>query len=298
MAFSVSWLRQSRFTSDYNWPVREVRPTPEFVVFRMIQRDMLLLDDLKGLRADKNQLSADNIVQLDLDWVTHCHSDIWVYDRFVAHNLPRATISATIAAIGPNSEHPKNPPCSLPAKAPTVAVVVGGALCVWDEIKLTKALLAEAGEEPLWLVINDMIPLFYDPCIAISLHPDKKLGEWLTARAEAGHPAPTQVWSNLAINEVTHLLDDWRGSSGLFAVAVALKLGFTKIVLAGVPMQASAGHIVRGVTPWKAVEQFMGGWKGREQELRPFVRSWSGWTGKAFGRPSLAFLEGERVAAE
>ena len=72
MLFSTAYLRKSEFTTVYDWPKREVRPTPEFIVFRMVAHDMLTFD-LNGLRGDKNQISAANIRTLALDWVTHCH---------------------------------------------------------------------------------------------------------------------------------------------------------------------------------------------------------------------------------
>ena len=100
-----------------------------------------------------------------------------------------------------------------------------------------------------------------------------------------------------SLADVTSHTEDWRGSSGLFGVKVARQLGFERVILCGVPMDPKAGHVVRGPVPWKAAEQFMGGWRQRQTEIAPFVRSWSGWTANAFGRPSLAFLEAKAEAA-
>lgn len=287
MCFSTAYLRRTGFTARYDWAKREVRPTPEFVVLELIGRINALMLDIKGLRGDKNQISAANVVRLDLDWVTHCHSDIWVYQEFVNANL-RVTLKERPNET--NQEQQGNvslpPPCSLPAR---IAVVVGGSRAVWDEIGQTAALLAEVGAEARWFVINDMIPIFPGACTAVSLHP-QKLKDWLAQRAKVGWPAPDQVWAHVKFDGVSHFTDDWRGSSGLFAIKVARQLGFDKIILCGVPMRPDAGHIVRGATPWNAAEQFMGGWKLQAKEIAPFVRSWSGWTGEAFGAPNPAFL--------
>ena len=295
MLFSCPFLRRTGFTKRYDWPVREVRPTPEYVVPEIIGRGATLMLDLKGLRGDKNQIAADNIVKLDLDWVTHVHNDIWVYEAFVKANLPatgiksagveqeqsaNTTITATIATIAPIAT----------TIAATIAAIVGGSRSVWEEIAATEKLIGDAPVR--WFVINDMIPLFDGPCTAISLHP-QKLKDWLAARALAGYPAPDEIWAHIKhkdFPEVTNFTEDWHGSSGLFAVAVARRLGFEKIVLCGVPMRPEAGHVVRGAVNWNAAEQFMGGWKQQAPGIAPFVRSWSGWTAERFGKPDEAFL--------
>lgn len=296
MLFSTAFLQRSNFTSRYDWPKREVRPTPEWVAPEIIGRDnILLLDGLKGLRGDKNQITAETIVKLDLDWVTHVHNDIWVYQAFVDANLPQFIKNPLHNyEANTNQEQAANVSLLLPCSAKTVAVVIGGGAAVWEEIALTEALLAGGGAR--WFVTNDMIPLFPGPCTAISLHPQKLKG-WLDVRAVAGHPKPDQVWSHVKHASATHHTEDWRGSSGLFAVKVARHLGFEKIILCGVPMDPKAGHVLRGPGPWRAAEQFMGGWRQRREEIAPYVRSWSGWTAETFGQPDLAFLGAEAAAA-
>ena len=169
-------------------------------------------------------------------------------------------------------------------------MVVGGADRVWRDVDATKDLLALSGMSARWFVTNDMIGRFPGPCTAVTLHPQKLAG-WIAERAKAGLPKPDQVWCHTKYAGVSNITDDWRGSVGLFGVAVARRLDFECIILCGVPMEAKSGHFVRGAAPWKACDQFMGGWKQRQTEIAPFVRSWSGWTGRAFGQPSLAFLE-------
>ena len=284
MCFSTAYVKRSNFSSVYAWPTREVRPTPEFVVFKMVGHDLLILEDLKGLRADKNQISAANIRSLDLDWVTHCHNDIDVYARFVDVNMPKLQTGS--------------PPelRTRREQEPNIAVVVGGSLSVWKEIEQTEALLAECGLTARWFAANDMIGRFPGPCTAVTLHPHK-LGGWLSERAQARFPMPDQIWSHIEFDGVTNVTDDFRGSVGLFGVAVARRLGLDRIILAGVPMDPKAGHFIRGPALWMDHGQFMGGWRQRQRELAPFVRSWSGWTGKSFGEPSVAFLETKAEAA-
>jgi hypothetical protein len=174
-----------------------------------------------------------------------------------------------------------------------VAVVVGGAATVWDEIGKTAALTR--GMKVRYFVVNDMLPLFPGPCVAVSLHPDK-LKDWLKARSRAGWPKPDQVWTHVGHEDATDFVEHWRGSSGLHAVTVALKLRYQRIVLCGAPMTKEGGHVVRD-EPWTRVDTFIGGWKAHKAEIAPYVRSWSGWTAELLGRPDMAFLTGDALVA-
>jgi SAM-dependent methyltransferase len=87
MFFRVGYLRDSKFIENYNWPARRVTPTPEIVIGRLLG-DRCKMMPWKALRGDKNQITHQNIVSLNLDWVTHCHNDVWAYDKFFEANLP------------------------------------------------------------------------------------------------------------------------------------------------------------------------------------------------------------------
>jgi predicted SAM-dependent methyltransferase len=81
MIFSVDYLKRSNFIEAYDWPNRQEHPTPE-VVIKSLLGERLTLMPWRALRGDKNQITSDNILMLGLDWVTHCHTDSWVYDKF------------------------------------------------------------------------------------------------------------------------------------------------------------------------------------------------------------------------
>jgi hypothetical protein len=171
-----------------------------------------------------------------------------------------------------------------------VAVGVGGAVNVNDEIAKTRSLLNGATVE--WFVVNDMIERFPGPCVAVSLHPTKLQG-WLSARKQNGHPDPSAVWchrNDRLLPPGAKIVEDWHGSSGLFAARVALHLGYQKIILCGVPMDAKLGNI-NGAAKWDGCAQFTVGWIEHHNELAPYVRSWSGWTKDRLGAPDAAFLQ-------
>jgi hypothetical protein len=87
MVFSTRYLAESHFTVKYDWPRRKESPTPEVVVARLLGERLKLMP-WRAWRGDRNDINHRNVLDLDLDWVTHCHNDVWVYDRFVAALVP------------------------------------------------------------------------------------------------------------------------------------------------------------------------------------------------------------------
>ncbi|WP_029581950.1 hypothetical protein [Bradyrhizobium sp. URHD0069] len=83
------------------------------------------------------------------------------------------------------------------------------------------------------------------------------------------------------------------GSSGLFAVKVALEDGFDRVVLAGVPMTTEP-HFTRG-KPWAQRDSFT---KGMTESIPHFagrVRSMSGYTKEILGSPTPGWLAESRT---
>ncbi len=182
---------------------------------------------------------------------------------------------------------------------PDVAVIVGGAECVWDDVERTRALCDEAGVKPEFFIINDMISFFPGEATVVTLHSDKLPG-WLNQRQHGGHPAPTEIWCNsnrrAAHKLVTNVMKDRGGSSGLLAVYIALNKGYDRIILCGVPMETAANHFVRKVK-WVACVAFWRAWELHANEIKPYARSFSGQTAKLLGQPTVEFLRKEGQAA-
>jgi hypothetical protein len=82
------------------------------------------------------------------------------------------------------------------------------------------------------------------------------------------------------------------GSSGLFAVKVAMEAGYDRIILAGVPMQVEGAHFFNA-SPWGEVGSFTEAWKIALPRIAPHVRSMSGWTKDLLGYPSFEWLAGD-----
>ena len=90
MFFSTDYIKRSDFINRYDWPRRQVTPTPErWIRLNILQKDLndkqLKIMPWKAWRADKNEITKDTIAQLDLDWVTHQHDSAQqgVYSKFV-----------------------------------------------------------------------------------------------------------------------------------------------------------------------------------------------------------------------
>ena len=177
----------------------------------------------------------------------------------------------------------------------TVAVVVGGARGVLKQYEQAVDLCADAGLPHVTLVVNDVITIFGgDVDHAVTLHADR-LKDWLRERRDRGYSDPGMTWAQRqprANNSprVEKIVPEWGGSSGLYAVTIALlHLKLRKVILCGVPMDNQV-HLIRG-RPWQNFGVFVKAWRSHREEIAPYVRSFSGWTAELFGMPTQQFLE-------
>lgn len=172
-------------------------------------------------------------------------------------------------------------------------MILGGASCVWTDA--ANALLL--GKFDLIIAINDIGTRWSDAIDTwCTLHPDKMAG-WRADRKRVGYPN--------AGHHVGHIpaegIDEGReyrfsgqpssGSSGLFAVKIAMDEGCDRIVLAGVPMAAEQGHHDSGKA-WDECPAYLPAWQWALPILRNKVKSLSGWTAKTLGRPDAEWLNG------
>lgn len=95
------------------------------------------------------------------------------------------------------------------------------------------------------------------------------------------------------------------GSSGLFAVKIAIEDGYDRLVLAGMPMTKDPHFSRRDQfgkpVPWKQRDSFLRGWEVARSHYKDKTRSISGgWTEETLGRPTLEWLglDGSQVAAD
>lgn len=88
MFFSTRYLKDSDFIRRYDWPNRKAHPTPEKIIGDLIANDVKLMP-WRARRGDKNNITSGNVLGLNLDWLTHCWTDIEPYEKFAEAILAR-----------------------------------------------------------------------------------------------------------------------------------------------------------------------------------------------------------------
>lgn len=196
----------------------------------------------------------------------------------------------------------------------TAALVIGGAECVWDDVDALEAMVGRWSG--LVLAVNDVAckrdertgrcwPRRIDHFC--TLHAEKVAG-WKRQRRELvaslGRSPDWDFYETWSCGKRApvdrHFTGMTGGSSGLYAVSVALHLGCERVVLAGVPVDARR-NAFRNETEWKAYRRYTDGWVGRDRvplpQLAERVRSMSGWTRSLLGAPTPGWIHGEAQEA-
>lgn len=178
---------------------------------------------------------------------------------------------------------------SEPTRQDAAIVVCGGGDPFADFAK-AKELCAQAKRNITIFAGNDMIEMMPDDIThAVSLHPEK-FTMWLPRRKAKGFNEPERIWAHRNYHSVvTHWTRDWAGSTGLFCAKVAREMGFVHILLCGVPMTVEADHFVRK-QPWVNALGFQRGWAAHVIEIKPYLRSYGGWTKELLGEPTEQWL--------
>jgi hypothetical protein len=170
-----------------------------------------------------------------------------------------------------------------------VAICVGGGNDPLAEYAAALTLCTENGKSVANFICNDTLACFPGTIHhGATLHPDKWV-YWKSIRERNGYPMPERLWAHRSYDDFTNWTKDWQGSSGLFLVKIARELGYTHIVLCGIPMTEDGLHFERR-QHWTSAPGFRKGWARVQGALRPFVRSMSGWTAEHFGRPDSEWL--------
>jgi hypothetical protein len=105
-------------------------------------------------------------------------------------------------------------------------------------------------------------------------------------REAIGGNADFKIISHERRDDVDIFIADWwqpSGSSSLLGVQTAIRLGYTRIILAGCPLIGKNAQ--NG-----SYENFRKGWEARAFDLGDRVRSMSGWTLDFLGAPTEEWL--------
>ena len=161
-------------------------------------------------------------------------------------------------------------------------LVIGSGACVWDDLRRYDQQHGDLDR----IAVNDLMAYYPGRLqYGATLHVNK-LPRWI-------HGQPTmQVHSHMPGAQVDHVWPLIRegATSGLFATFIGLLMGYSRIILAGVPCDDSPRFFD---PPWKKHELFglataHDEWKRARDEVPLFkerVRSLSGNTAKWLGEP-------------
>lgn len=175
-----------------------------------------------------------------------------------------------------------------------IALVIGGAQCVWNDIKSALNLF----KPDLVIAINDIgveWPQNLDHWV--SYHSDQLL-KWVDKRKELGLPPAKQLWTGPAyprgvVPSVMKSLPCYGGSSGFLAVTLGVEIEHCKVILAGVPMDPAMPHFNQKFkgAPWIDGRNYQKHWLENQNKLKDDVRSFSGYTRQLFGEPTKEWIE-------
>jgi hypothetical protein len=120
MFFDVKWARDFGFIKRYNWPGRQPSPTPERVIYSIIndnvEKKKWEFVNWGALRGDKQQINESNIGQLD--WVTHVRNpvgmdDIPLYKKFSEASTAGTSPEVTAGTSASGGNAGRNAPTNI-----------------------------------------------------------------------------------------------------------------------------------------------------------------------------------------
>lgn len=169
-----------------------------------------------------------------------------------------------------------------------IALILGGSPQVWADLAAAERLLA--GRRHIVVAAN-LAGIHYDGYLDAwaSLHTDR-LGSWLAQRA-GNHDIRLFTATRAADIRTDIVAERWPGSSGLFAVQIALlAMGATAAITCGVPMQSEAGHFC-DPGPWAATGDYRQAFATALPLIGGRTRAMGGWTAELYGRPTAAWVD-------
>ena len=193
-----------------------------------------------------------------------------------------------------------------------ICVVLGGGRCVWDDITKLWRMMGftfrnSKDDEPPWttIAVND-IACHYKPKLdhIASLHEAQLYPSVLIRHENACHySVPLTHTQRHGVDRPGPALYAWDlqgyvgGTSAGFAAAIAIAMGHSKVVLAGVPLDGN-GHYFD--PPFAKLTQFDTRtqdiqWSAFRDYFGDVVRSMSGKTAKILSKPTEEWLIGEKV---
>jgi hypothetical protein len=178
-------------------------------------------------------------------------------------------------------------------RSPKCGIVLGTAPCMWDDLER-----APAGWDII--AVNGAGFMYLAPIALWCSAHGKYLTLWMEKRRNAGAPMTFKAYGNFGQYDELGDVIAWNkpngnGSSGLYAVLVALELGYQKLVLCGIPLEGQERFDYKEdsskvITAQTDYQHYRLGWNQNRDLLQKHVRSMSGWTKELLGEPDAEWL--------
>lgn len=169
-----------------------------------------------------------------------------------------------------------------------IALALGGARCVWDDLAAAEALLA--GRPRLVVACNDAGRDYQGRLDAwVTLHPEK-FARWRRGRCgNSDYLAATRL-SAQATPDAEVVPERWPATSGIYAAQVAIeRMAADGVILCGVPMDAAEEHYHQPGS-WDDAPRYWRSVLRAHAEVGDRIRSMSGKTRELFGIPNGEWL--------
>jgi hypothetical protein len=172
-----------------------------------------------------------------------------------------------------------------------LALVLGGAACVHEDIEAAQKLLTA----DIIVAVKDIGITWPTVDYWATFHPER-LPKELGARRKAGLPDPLALFTyfrripkGLGIPmRVMHEVKG--GSSGMLGMEGALLVA-DKVVLCGIPLDPAQKHYSRPRKDgWPPAKMYRAAWTEVYPRIKDRVRSMSGWTRELLGAPTTEWL--------
>lgn len=176
-----------------------------------------------------------------------------------------------------------------------LALVIGGGNCVWSDLR---SFFAIASPDVV-ITVNDVTAYYPGHVDAVvTLHPAFLSSKnWISERVEKGYNMPSRIFAQGKKNYVTDVIAKYNwpecddtGSSGMFAVRVAMEEYNCNVVCCGIPMQAEECHFF-DKNKWGEFERYWKQWPKAFDRMNGRVKSMSGNTAELLGVPTKEWCD-------
>jgi hypothetical protein len=175
-----------------------------------------------------------------------------------------------------------------------VIIITGSAPCLQEDLAIWGHLAARcphiADGFPAcfdWMAVGlDGVDKYTWPiCYCVTYHPDE-ISQIRERRAAYGGNGDYKMISHLRQDgvDIIEPYEPPTGSSALCGALAAIRMGYSKIILCGCPLE---GVTLAGTK----CETFRAGWEAKKDRVQGIVKSMSGWTREFLDAPTKEWLE-------